>query len=145
MFGPDIGPLRPLVRVQVRSVEVEPVFSGEKAERFFDIGAKFVRRPGFAGIVSGNRQTASQLAAGIFEPADVVALPTVETDGQSRQGLDRLLGVDALLRIPFSGESIGFIDGTVLHFDPPTLLTRFSILCNRLTKVKPRGDVYKGP
>src|ERR1035437_6099255 len=70
----------------VERVQIQTMFSGSERIRFFQIGAKFVRRARFAGIISGGDESAAQRAAEIFKSAHVIALPAVQRDGNLRKG-----------------------------------------------------------
>ncbi len=84
------------VRFGVRSVEVQPVRPGQKRERLRDVRAKFLRRAGAAGIISGGLDAAAALhIAEFFETGDVVALPAVKRNRKFAGAGKSGFGVDA--------------------------------------------------
>ena len=69
----------------IAGVEVQAMRAGQKRQRLVQIGPELVGRACLARIVAGDRQAASQLLAGVLEPADVVALPAVQRDRDGRR------------------------------------------------------------
>ena len=65
----------------VERVQIQTMFSRNQRQRFVEVGAKFFRRAGLAGIISRDREAVAKCATGIFKTAHVVALPAVQRDG----------------------------------------------------------------
>ena len=83
----------------VDGVQVQAMLSrDERIINFFQIGAQFVRRARFAGMISGLAVHASERAAAGFEAAHVVALPAMERDGNGRENFQRVINVHAEAR-----------------------------------------------
>ena len=95
----------------VEGVEVQAVLAGNEGERLVEVGAEFVRGAGLAGVVAGHRDAAAEAFAGVFEAADVVALPAVEGDRDSGEFRHGGLGIDAEFGVAGLGEFIRLGDG----------------------------------
>ena len=92
----------------VAGVQVEAVSAGNEGKGLLQIGAQLVRRAGLAGIIAGGDQPAAQRRAEIFKPADVIALPAMEGNGNARQRLQGVVNVHADGGITFPGGGKGF-------------------------------------
>ena len=88
--------------VDVAGVEVDAMTAGNAGEGCFKIGAEFLRCAGAAEVVAGNGQAAAELGRGVFEAADVVALPAVERNGNRGETLDGAIGIDAEFDVLFA-------------------------------------------
>ena len=91
----------------VKRVQVQTMLAGDEGERPVEVGAEFVGRAGFAGIISRGHNAAGERAAEILEAADVVALPAVERDGDFGELLEDGVGVDPEGGIAFAGKLVG--------------------------------------
>jgi hypothetical protein len=108
MFGANLVAIDALAaEVAVEGVQIEPMRTGNQRKRLVQVGSQLVRRSRLAGIVSRHRQPAAQLFTGVFEAADVVALPTVERDRNRRESLDGRVGVDAECCVTVLGGRVG--------------------------------------
>src|ERR1700722_6289308 len=65
-------------KLAVKGMQIHPMGPGNKREGMLQIGAKFVRRRGFAGIIARDGDAAAEPPARVFKPADIVALPALE-------------------------------------------------------------------
>ena len=99
------------VHLGVTGVQVEAMAAGSQRHGLLEVRAQFARRAGFAGIIAGDGEAAADRAAGVFEAADVIALPAVDGNGNAAQDLARLVGVDAEGGVTFFGELIGGFGG----------------------------------
>ena len=79
MFRLDLVALdRFAVGLRINRMQIQPLFSGEEREDFFDISAQFIGIAGAARIVAGHGDAAVKRVA-VLKPGDVIALPAVET------------------------------------------------------------------
>ena len=76
--------------------------AGDAGEGFFKIGAEFLRRAGAAEVVAGDGQAAAEFGRGVFEAADVVALPAVERNGNRGETVEGAIGIDAEFGVLFA-------------------------------------------
>ena len=86
------------------------MLAGDQREGLDRVAAKFVGRAGLAGIIARDGQSAAELLAGVFEAADVVALPAMQRNGHGGQSLQGGFGIDAQRGIALFG-------GLVRRFD----------------------------
>ena len=83
------------------------MFAGNQSERLIQVSAKFIRRAGFAGIISRGHDAAGEGTAEILEAADVVTLPAVKRDGDFGKLLEDGVGVNPEGGVAFAGELVG--------------------------------------
>ena len=68
----------PAAVLQIGRVQVEAMAPGNEAERLFNIAAELGDGAGLAGIIArGLNAAAGEFRPGVFESADIVALPAV--------------------------------------------------------------------
>lgn len=97
----------------VKRVQIQPVFPRNQRQRLVQIRAEFVRGAGFAGIIPRDRDTAAEALAGVFEAADVVALPAVQGNrdggesGHGRAGVHAEAGVAGFRQFVGAGNGVG--------------------------------------
>ena len=97
----------PTREFRIAGVEIEPVAAGQQRKRLIQIGAEFIGRAGFAGIVACDGEPAAWFAARIFKTSHIVALPAVEGNGCGGERGERGLGIDTESGVGFAGEGIG--------------------------------------
>ncbi len=96
VFGLDLVAVHLFAaELAVERVEVEAVFAGDERERRVEVRAEFIGRAGLAGVVAGHRDAAAEAFAGVFEAADVIALPAVERDRDAGERGHCGFGIDA--------------------------------------------------
>src|SRR3974390_3207332 len=77
---------------RIAGMEIEPVLAGHDRKNLFKVGAQLLGRAGFPRIISSDGQSVAERLPGVFEAADVVALPAVDGDGDSWQLLLHFFG-----------------------------------------------------
>jgi len=68
----------PATGLSVAGVEVEAMPTRDQGKGFLEITPQFLRGSRFAWVIAGNGQTVSERLAGVFEAADIIALPAVD-------------------------------------------------------------------
>jgi hypothetical protein len=91
-------------------MQVEALLAGDERHRLLGVGAEFLRRAGFAGIIAGGDQAAAEGAAEIFKSAHVIALPAVEGHRDIRERFQHAIHVHAGFGVAFFGQIKGFFD-----------------------------------
>src|SRR5258707_577755 len=91
----------------VGGVETETMFAGDERECLSEIAAQFVGRTSFAGIVTRDSKTTTEATMGVFETADVVALPAMKRNGDARKLGEGFADINAESGITFPGEGEG--------------------------------------
>src|ERR1017187_10514640 len=69
------------VRLEIDCVEIEPLPACNLRQHHFKIGAQFIGIAGTAGIVAAGLDSPCKISVRILKSADVIALPTVNGDG----------------------------------------------------------------
>ncbi len=97
-------------RLGVDRVQVQAVRAGDERVGLVEVRAQLVGVARLARIVARGRDPAGELAAGVLEAADVVALPAVQADLGCGQGGQGRLGVDAEGGVALAGQGVGVRD-----------------------------------
>ena len=100
----------PPAHLGVAGMEVEAVAAGNGRKGLLEVRPQFVRRAGFAGVVTGNGQSAAKLLPGVLEAADIIPLPAMNGDGDVGKLLECFSGVHPQGGIAFFGEAVGLFD-----------------------------------
>ena len=98
----------------VEGMQVEAVLAGNERQRFGRVGAKFIGRARFAGIIARGHDAAGERAAEIFKAAHVVALPAMQRDGNFLQAFQHPVRVHADGGVAFPGEGEGLFNVRVV-------------------------------
>ena len=91
------------VGFEVDGVQVQAVRAGQQAVDHVQVAAQLVGVARLAGVVAGGGDPAGQFAAGVLEPADIIALPAVQGDGNFCELPHGGLGIHTQGRIAFLG------------------------------------------
>ena len=81
--------------VEIGTVQRQAVIARDQTVGFVEIAAQFVDIGGFAGIIAGRHDAAAEPALGVFESADIIALPAVQANRHGLQYVQGGVGVDA--------------------------------------------------
>ena len=84
--------------------------TGNDRQRLLEVRPQFGGGAGFAGIIAGDGQPATEFRAGALEAADIVALPAVDGDGDAGQLFEGLVGIHAKRGVAFPGQTIGLFN-----------------------------------
>ena len=104
----------------VERVQVQTMFARNQRECLIEIGAEFVGRAGFAGIISGGNNAARKRAAEILKAAHVIALPAMQRDRNFGELLEDGVGVDAERGVAFARELVSGGNLFVVHSNSVT-------------------------
>jgi hypothetical protein len=85
----------------IAGVQAEAVLAGQQRQHLVGVVPQLVGRAGLAGITSGDRQSAAQFPARVFEAADVVSLPAVQRQWDAGQALHDRFGIDSQRGVAF--------------------------------------------
>src|SRR5580658_5372095 len=69
----------------VECVQIQAMLARDERECLVDVGTEFVWRAGFAGMIARDGESVAECAANIFKAANVIALPALQRDGNSRK------------------------------------------------------------
>ena len=106
MLGLQLVPVHPaavlLVEDRVAGVEVQLGPAGDQPQHHVDVRHQLLRRPGPAGIVAGGLNAAGQGLAGVrVKATDVVSLPAVERNRNTRQSVNNRFCINTYRSILF--------------------------------------------
>ena len=91
----------------VRRVQIQPMRPRDQRKRLVQIGPKLVSASRLTRIAPGDSEPATERLPGVFEPANVVALPAVDGDGNRRELFDRRVHVNAKRRVALACTALG--------------------------------------
>ncbi len=81
--------------VAVGGVEVESVGTWNQAERFVQVGSQFFEGPRAPRMIAGDGNSTGQGVPGGLKPSDIITLPALDRDGDSRECAESGFRVDA--------------------------------------------------
>ena len=114
-------------KLSIAGMQVQPMTSTNQGEDLLKILTQLFDSLCFAGIVPcGLDSSTSQFSIGTLETANIIALPTVDRDGNVRQLIKDRVGIDTIVRIYFLGFFI------VRHDSPPHTKVFTLIVCHHL-------------
>ena len=87
-------------------MQIEPVRAGNQRERFRRVGAKFIRRAGFAGVITRGHEAATERSAVVFKTTHIIALPAVKRDRHFGQRPENFVSIHANCRVTFAGQAV---------------------------------------
>ena len=82
----------------IAGMQIQPVLSGDQAQRRFNILLQLRKIPRAAGIIAG-RLNAAGNRSGTVEADHIVALPTMNRDGNSGKRVQRRFHIDSQKRV----------------------------------------------
>src|SRR5262245_40992365 len=85
----------------IRRVEAQAMFAGDERKCLSEIAAQFVRCSSFARIIARDSQPAAESSVRIFKAADIVALPTMQGNGNARKVSESFADINAELGVAF--------------------------------------------
>ena len=94
----------------IAGVEVETMATGNDRQRLLEVRPQLSGGAGFAGIIAGDGQPATEFRTGALEAADIVALPAVDGDRDAGQLFEGLVGIHAKRGVAFPGQTIGLFN-----------------------------------
>jgi len=94
----------------IDGMQVETVRAGQQAVYQVQVAAQLLSGAGFAGIIPGGSQPTAELAARVFKTANIITLPAVQADRDTREGQESLIGVNPQDRIALPGERVGLLN-----------------------------------
>jgi hypothetical protein len=122
MLGRDFVTIHfSVAELAIGSVQIEAVLAGDYREHLLEIRAEFLRSAGFARIIAGDGETATQFAFTSFESPNIVPLPAVEGNRNSGQGPKGSVHVDIEVGVALFSQCESLRDSLV-HRGGPLLI-----------------------
>src|SRR5262249_44482410 len=92
-------------RFSITCMEVEPVAARDQCQGHVEIGSQFIRSPRSPSIIARDGQPTPDRLGQSLEADDVVTLPAVQRDGDTRESLEGPLDIDSPVLVTLFGQS----------------------------------------
>src|SRR5262245_52797600 len=116
MFGTDLVPIGLVVsEIAVEGVEVESMAAGDERECLIEVIAQFVGVACAAGVIAGDGESTADFVAGVFEAADIIALPALERDGDGGEAAQGAVNIDSRGGVTLHGGGERSLDGAAFE------------------------------